>query len=109
MAFGRRTKSMNSSSYIGSGNQSFVFNRRPKKAFEKIRQVYGEHIIGETGFLDHTSYGKMSREEKEKARFHVMAIIERQRRRQRNAYVVFAFTCLTGVVAMILIMNSTQS
>ncbi len=100
---------MNSSSYIGSGNQSFVFNRRPKKAFERIRQVYGDHIIGETGFLDHTSYGKMSREQKEKARYHVMAIIEKQKRRQRNAYLIFAFTCLTGVIAMILFMNSTQS
>ena len=95
---------MNSTSYIGSGNQSFVINRRPKKAFERIRQVYGEHIIGETGSLDRTSYGKMSREEKEKARFHVMAIIERQ----RNAYLVFAFTCLTGIISMIILMNSTN-
>lgn len=99
---------MNSSSYIGSGNQSFVFNRRPKKAFEKIKQVYGDHIIGETGFLNHRSYGNMSREEKHRARLHVMGIIEKQKRRQRNAYLVYILTGLTGIIAMIILMNSTK-
>lgn len=102
----RRTKVYNSSSYIGSGNQASVFNRRPKKAFEKIRNVYGEHITGETGGFDHTSYGNLSKEEKEKARKHVAAIIAQTRRRKLNSYIVFGITCLVGIISVIIIMNS---
>jgi len=108
MGLQRRTKVYNSSSYIGSGNQAATFNRRPKKAFQKIRTVYGEHIIGETGTLDHTSYGNLSPEEKEKARKHVAAIIARQKKRQFNSYLIFGLTCLTGIVSMIIIMNSSN-
>lgn len=108
MGLQRRIKVYNSSSYIGSGNQTSVFNRRPKKAFEKIRNIYGEHITGETGTLDHTSYGKLSKEEKEKARKHVAVIIERQRKRQFNSYIIFGITCLAGIVSVIIIMNMTR-
>ena len=101
----RRTKVYNSSSYIGSGNQASVFNRRPKKAFQKIRSIYGEHILGETGKLNHTSYGHLSQAEKETIRLRVQRIVEQQKKRQLYAYVWFGVTCLAGLVTMIIVMN----
>lgn len=108
MGIQRRSKSFNSSSYLGSGSDLSVLNRRPKKAFQEIRRVYGEHIIGETGNLDHTSYGNMTAEEKEKARKYVSAIIEQTKRRKFNSYLIFGLTCLTGIISVIIIMNSTR-
>ena len=108
MGLQRRSKSFNSASYLGSGSDISVLNRRPKKAFQKIRGIYGEHIIGETGTLDHTSYGNLSAEEKAKARRHVSSIIEQTKRRKFNSYLIFGLTCLTGIISVIIIMNSTR-
>jgi len=30
--------------YTGAGNKSFVFNRKPKIIFEKIKNIYGEEL-----------------------------------------------------------------
>ena len=30
--------------YIGSGNKTSVFTRRPKLPFEKIKEIYGEEL-----------------------------------------------------------------
>lgn len=108
MGFKKRTRNFNSSSYLGSGSDNSVLNRRPKKAFQYIRQVYDENLIGETGILDRTAYGRMSQTEKEKMRYRVRSIIERQKRRQFYSYLWFGMTCLVGFLIVVAIMNSTK-
>ena len=106
MGLQRRSKSFNSASYLGSGSDISVLNRRPKKAFQSIRKVYGDHITGETGTLDHTAYGNLSQTEKQHIRQRVCSIIEKEKRRQFYSYLAFGLTCIIGLIAVIIIMKS---
>ena len=105
MSLQRRSKTHNSSSYIGSGNQVSVFNRRPKKPFGKIRRIYGEHIIGETGIFDNSAYGNLSETEKLRARNHVQSIIDKEKKRQFYNYVGYAVLIISVIILTIVIMN----
>jgi hypothetical protein len=106
MPLQRRSKNFNSASYLGSGSDISVLNRRPQKAFQKIRSVYGEHIVGETGTLDHRAYGNLSQTEKQQMKERVRRIIAKEKRRQFYSYLFFGVTCLAGLIAAIIVMNS---
>ncbi len=52
--------------YIGSGNMSSVFNRKPKVAFEKIKYIYGEELerINCNTKIKKSSFKDLSKKEK---------------------------------------------
>jgi hypothetical protein len=82
-----------------------VFNRRPKKAFEKIRTIYGERMMKEKGFFDHTSFGNLTSAEKEKVRLHVQNIITKERKRQMYGYIGLGITCFLAIILTIVFMK----
>ena len=85
MSFQRRMPP--STGYIGFGNKSSVFDRKPKVAFEKIRSYYDQE-------LDKVFYAEQEKQELSNAqREAIKANIRRklkQDRRQEVFYAAFA-------------------
>lgn len=77
-----------SSGYIGFGNKSEVFNRKPTVAFEKIRSYYDQE-------LDKEIYSEREKQKlSEKEREEIKAIIRRKLIQERREEVFFATIAL---------------
>jgi hypothetical protein len=86
MSFQRRMPA--SSGYIGFGNKSSVFNRKPKVAFEKIRSYYDQE-------LDKVFYAEQEKQQLSDAqREAIKASIRRKLEKERREEIFYAFIAL---------------
>ena len=89
-----------SSGYIGAGNKTSVFNRKPKVAFEKIRS----HLDQE---FDKIKYNKRGRQKlSEKQREQIKSRIRKQFRAQRQKEVFYAIIAILLGVALLFLARS---
>jgi len=95
----------NGFSYYGFGNVRETFNRKAKPAFQDIKAFYQEQILRYDDSVHHTSYGKLTEEEKIEIRNHVKAIIDREKMRQRNSYIIYASFTVIAVILTFVVMN----
>ena len=100
-----RAEFNNGFGYYGFGNVKRVFNRKPKPAFQEIRSFYEDQMVRHDEIIDHTSYGKLPKEEKVRLKEHVLEVIRKEKRRQFNYYLVYSILILTIGTFFISLMN----
>jgi hypothetical protein len=69
-----------SSGYIGFGNKSSVFNRKPKVAFEKIRSYYDQEF--DKVFYSEREEQKLSDKQREVIKARIRRKLEKERREE---------------------------
>lgn len=100
----RRQRMTISSSYIGSGNLTSVFARRPKIPFVRLKQIYGDEMERFRIEKNSEQYQKSELTEKQKKiiRKRVESIIKRNKNRELTNGII-AILITLGLIYLFLI------
>jgi len=94
--------------YIGSGNKTSVFTRRPKLPFEKIKEIYGEELekLNSKKIKGNLSFKKLTEKEKREIRERVKGQLKKQQRKEGIiGIIVFLIACGIFILARHLIIG----
>ncbi len=82
--------------YIGSGNKTSLFTRKPKTPFRKIKEIYGEELEHFTTKIRNSEDKKtpFSVEDKEKIRNNVKRQLKREQRKNIRALLIVFFVII---------------
>ena len=94
--------------YIGSGNKTSVFTRRPKLPFEKIKEIYGEELekLNLKKNKQNLSFKKLTIKEKLEIRERVKGQLKKQQRKEGiMGIIVFLIAIGIFILARLLIIG----
>lgn len=93
-----------SSGYIGSGNKPSVFNRKPKTAFQKIREKYATEYLKLTQEKDLSR--DLSKDEKLQLKHKITAQIKQEKRKGVLKIILTIIATALAFYTLILLINN---
>ena len=101
----RRERMSVSSAYIGAGNLTSVFARRPRIPFVKIKQIYGDELERFKLEKDkkHLVISELSQKEKKEIKTLVKGIMKRNRKQEITTRIITVILMLGLIYLFVLI------